>query len=135
MNGPSKEGAKDITPPQSNGQSQPGNQPGPDVSPRNTTTAPPTPGASSQPTPGLAPTSLPPPASASGGPSAQMPTPQQSAGMPGMLSMNMTGDFMFETTLMEDFDVFGKQETDINFERDFGQWFNTTEDGTGLEMK
>jgi collagen type III alpha len=52
--------------------------------------------------------------------------------IPGMTGMN-AGDF-FETNFMEDFDVF-KPEGDINFERDFGQWFNSTEDGAGLELK
>jgi len=145
MNGPSKDGAKDIKRPQSNGQPQQGNQPGPDASPRNisTGTAPPTPGATNQQTPGLPPTNLPPPpASVSGGSSAQGSVPQQPP-MPSMLGMPMnipgmtgmnSGDFMFETNLMEDFDVFNKQEGDINFERDFGQWFNTTtDDGAGLE--
>ena len=51
--------------------------------------------------------------------------------IPGMTGMNPS-DFMFE---MEDFDVFNKPEGDINFERDFGQWFNTTEDGASLELK
>jgi hypothetical protein len=146
MNGPSKDGAKDIKRPQSNGQPQQGNQPGPEVSPRNTSTgtAPPTPGTSNQPTPGLPPTNLPPPAPNSGGPSAQTPAPQHPPGMPSMLSMPMNipgmtgmnpGDFMFEANLMEEFDVFSKPEGDINFERDFGQWFNSTEDGAGLELK
>lgn len=52
--------------------------------------------------------------------------------------MNMTtmnaGDFMFDP-LMEDFDVFKQEGDSINFERDFGQWFNSAEDTAGLETK
>jgi hypothetical protein len=140
MNGPSKD-VKEIKRPQSSGQAQQGNQLGPEVSPRNTSTgtAPPTPGTSNQPTPGLPPTNLPPPP---GGSSAQNSAPQQP--MPSMLGMPMNipgmtgmnpGDFMFDASLMEDFDVFNKPDGDLNFERDFGQWFNTTEDGAGLELK
>ena len=131
MNGPQKDGSKDVKPLQPNGQPHLGNQPGPDVSPRNSTagTAPPTPGVTHQQPPGPPPNSIPPPTSR--GPGAQTPTPQLQPGMAGMLSipMNMSGmdadNFMFG---MEGLDVF--KHDDI----DFGQWLNTTED-PGFELK
>lgn len=132
MNGPPKDGPKDVKPPPPNGQPHLGNQQGPDVSPRNSTagTAPPTPGVSHQQPPGPPPTSLPPPTSR--GPGAQTPTPQQQPGMAGMLSMpmnisGMSDNFMFG---MEDFDVFSKHD-----DLDFGQWLNNTEDGPNFELK
>jgi hypothetical protein len=48
-------------------------------------------------------------------------------GMPmnmGMCVINSSDLGMFEPPFMEDFDVF-KTEDEINFERDFGEWFTT----------
>jgi hypothetical protein len=42
----------------------------------------------------------------------------------GMPAMNSSDLGMFELPFMEDFDVF-KTEDNINFERDFGEWFTT----------
>jgi len=127
MNG-LKDAVKDNKP---NGQPQV--QQGP-ASPRNAT-APPTPGVSTQ-TPGL---QQPPPGGTVSGsaPQTSGPASQPPPGVNSMLGMPMdmpgmnAGDLsVFDSGFIAGMEFGPGTDT---FEREFGQWFNTTEDGSGLD--
>lgn len=133
MNGLPKDATKDNKP---NGQPPAPNQQQGPASPRNAT-APPTPGPSTQTAPGL---QQPPPGGTVSGSATQTsgPASQPPPGVNSMLGMPMdmpgmnAGDLsMFEPGFMAGMEFV--PSTDINFERDFGQWFNTTADGSGLD--
>ena len=162
MNGPPKDGqpgsgpGKDVKSVMPNGQPPPPQQPGqqthnPNGSPRNVPpgggpggngTAPPTPVPSNLSTPSQQPSQVPPPTPVQQPP----PPPQQNSLGGGMMNsmmgipMGMGSDItdlgMFGQSFMnmEDLDMF-KPEGDINFEREFGQWFNGPEEGGGSGLE
>ena len=81
--------------------------------------------------------------------SGMMSSPSNLLGMSpgGMGNLGMSGlptDMLFDTnfstmmgTGIDDFDasLFGSRDGDINFERDFGQWFNPDDVGVNLDLK
>ncbi|KAG6836502.1 hypothetical protein H0H93_007431 [Arthromyces matolae] len=85
----------------------------------------------------------PPPSSVMGGPQSMAPSPSAILGGVGDApSMGLTNQDIFSNDFIQsvagslDFDPsFLQPPGDINFERDFGQWFNPDDAMTGLDMK
>lgn len=113
----------------------------PDASPRNqhANTGQPTnsgqfgQGATAPPTPNNVPATAPSPSAILGGPQPSLSQPSQSMAATDMTTI-FTNDFMTSIPTLDGFQDadLDKAMNDVNFERDFGQWFNPENDFTGI---